>query len=157
MTENDQGKQITGESMAGAAERITAMVRGAGTSVLALVSPAWRWAVSDAAELEEFTNWVKATGLPEKRVERVVTSELSRTGPLAVSAKIASARTHLLSGAPYDGTSSMFEAMVKSWRAKLPQQSEGDARATLISLFDSGIFTPEDSAAMRESDINDAD
>jgi hypothetical protein len=153
MTDNDLRGQTSADALRGFA-RLAATVRGAGVCALVLVSPEWRRALADAAELESFAVWAVTLGLPENLAGRVIASELSRTRPMGMAARTASARTRLLSGAPYDGTNRRFEAMVEAWREKYPARSDGDARAALLSLLDSGIFTPEAMAAMRESDVN---
>jgi hypothetical protein len=121
-------------------------------TVRALASPSWHRAVADAATLEDYGARLLATGLPEARIKRVMTQELSRSGPMAMEDRCRNALARLLQGPPHDGTNRRFEAMVAAWTGKYPERSDGDARAALLSLYDSGIFTPEATEAMRESD-----
>lgn len=125
------------------------------TGLLSATEPG-RWMISEAAELQDFHLQMKVVGFPDSRVKRVLDQEMSRTG-LTMKDRLESARTRLLTGAPYDSTNRQFEEMVERWCRMHPQDSSGDLRCTLLNLYDLDVFPREVILAMRESDLIDQD
>lgn len=159
MTEKDMpGIKISGqmsdEAVRGFAS-LGAAIRTTGIYALAQVSPAWRKAAVSAAALSDFEVWATTVGIPESRARRVLGQVCSETGTATMEDRVREAKTRLLAGPPYDGTSRRFETMVEAWCGRYPGRSDGDARKALLILLDQGIFAPEAAKAMRESDRND--
>lgn len=125
------------------------------TGLLSATEPGRRM-ISEAAELQDFHLQMKVVGFPDSRVKRVLDQEMSRTG-LTMKDRLKSARTRLLTGAPYDGTNRRFEEMVERWCRMHPESTPGNLRSTLLHLYDMGVFPREITLAMRESDLIDQD
>jgi hypothetical protein len=129
-------------------------VQGIGVSVLTLVSPAWRQAVADASAVDGYRAKVKASGYPARRAERLLEWAMLRTGPVLMEKRLSDAWSRLVAGAPYDGTNTRFEAMMKAW-GKTFGLNDGDAHERMIELYEAGSWTSGGMSALRESDIND--
>lgn len=110
--------------------------------------------VHDAQLLGDFRNQMRAAGIEDWKVRRVLDHEMHRTGSVTMEDRLASARTRLLSGPPYDSTNQRFEDLVGQF---LPQCSgnPGDAHHVMLALYDLETFDREATVAMRESDVNE--
>lgn len=140
----DEGAS-TEDAMRGFAH-LAGMIKGVGFSAQV---------IHDAQLLGDFRNQMRAAGIENWKVRRVLDQEMHRTGPITMDDRLMSARTRLLSGPPYDSTNQRFEEIVS--RAEVLGRNPGDAHHDMLSLYDLGMFLPEVAQAMRESDINEQD
>lgn len=121
-------------------EALAAVISRARFSALVMVSPSWRQAVADAAEMDNFRAWVKETGWPQGRAERVLGLAMSRSGTVPVKTRLADARSWLAQGAPYDATNSAFNTAAVLNRSG--SMTAGDAHTGMVRVYDSGVFAP---------------